>query len=95
LLSVPIEASTSERGESFRTRRVSVGIDTSTKDGSNRSRAIGAGIGIGVGLGGGREIGVTMFMDGDVATRLTMGAGAGLIIALVSGSAVYYTATSD
>jgi hypothetical protein len=34
-------------------------------------------------------------MDGDVATGLTIGAGAGLVIALVSGAAVYGIATAE
>jgi len=34
-------------------------------------------------------------MGGELATGITIGAGAGLVIALVSGVAVYHTATSE
>ena len=60
-----------------------------------RSKAIGAGIGIGVGLGGGWGIVMAQMMDGDISTGLVFGAGAGLVIALISGAAVYRTATGE
>lgn len=60
-----------------------------------RSKAIGAGIGIGVGIGGGWGIVMAQMMDGDISTGLVFGAGAGLVIALISGAAVYHTATTE
>jgi hypothetical protein len=61
---------------------------------STRSRAIGAGIGIGVGIGGGWGLVMAQMMDGDISTGLVFGAGAGFVIALISGAAVYRTATT-
>jgi len=60
-----------------------------------RSKAIGAGIGIGVGIGGGWGIVMAQMMDGDISTGLVFGAAAGLVIALISGAAVYRTATTE
>lgn len=59
-----------------------------------RSKAIGAGVGIGVGIGGGWGIVMALLMDGDISTGLIFGAGAGLVIALISGTAVYRIANS-
>jgi hypothetical protein len=64
-------------------------------DNSARSKAIGAGIGIGVGIGGGWGIVMAQMMDGDISTGLVFGAGAGLVIALISGAAVYRTVTTE
>ena len=52
-------------------------------------------MGIGVGLGAGWGIVMATLLDGDLVTGLTVGAGAGLVIALVSGAAVYRTATAE
>jgi hypothetical protein len=60
---------------------------------SDRSRAIGAGIGVGVGIGATWGIIMSTTMDGDPMTGLLWGAGAGLVIALISGAAVYRMAT--
>jgi hypothetical protein len=62
---------------------------------SKGSTAIGAGIGLGVGLGGGWGIVMASLMDGDVATGLVLGAGAGLVIALVTGATVYRLAVGE
>jgi len=67
----------------------------SETDDSARSKAIGAGIGIGVGIGGGWGIVMAQMMDGDISTGLVFGAGAGLVIALISGAAVHRTVTTE
>ena len=67
----------------------------SDTDNSTRSKAIGAGVGIGVGIGSGWGIVMAQIMDGDLATGLVFGAGAGFVIALLSGAAVYRTTTTD
>jgi hypothetical protein len=67
----------------------------SETDNSARSKAIGAGIGIGVGIGGGWGIVMAQMMDGDISTGLVLGAGAGLVIALISGATVYRTVTTE
>ncbi len=64
-------------------------------DSTARSRAIGAGLGIGVGIGGGWGIVMAQLMNGEVSTGLVFGAGAGAVIALVSGAAVYRVATAE
>lgn len=61
---------------------------------SVRSSMIGAGIGIGVGIGAGWVIVMATLMYGELVTGLTVGAGAGLVIALVSGATVYRQLTS-
>lgn len=63
-------------------------------DDSRRSKAIGAGIGIGVGIGAGWGVVLATMMDGDISTGMIFGAGAGLVIALISGAAVYQTVTA-
>lgn len=62
---------------------------------SARSRAIGAGIGVGVGIGATWGIIMSASMDGDPMSGLLWGAGAGLVIALISGAAVYRMATTE
>lgn len=56
---------------------------------SVRSSAVGASIGIGVGIGAGWGIIMATLMDGELVTGLIVGAGAGLVIALVSGVTVH------
>jgi len=38
---------------------------------------------------------MALIMDGDISIGITIGAGAGLIIALVSGAAVYQTVATE
>lgn len=64
-------------------------------DNSTRWRAVGAGSDIGAGIGGGRGIVTAQLMDGDLSTGFGFGAGVGSVIALISGAAVYRTATTE